>query len=271
MWYGQINRTIWEIRQMLEKKPKSFRLRKELLRTHFLQRSEYDRSFHVPRDDRSFLFLQEGPASICLLFHGAQGTPAEMRELGGYLYSRGFTVYCPRFNRVDMKDRMVSWESWVTDARTSLEVVKEYSPNVHVIGLSLGATLAIMLAEEHRTSTLVLLSPALYQKYKLKERFYAIGRKLLPTLFFRLAGWHGKVLKAMERVRNAPREIKQPVLALQALDDVRLSTKGLKWIRTCATHPQSEVVLLPRGSHTLTRGSAKEEVFQRISAFLQKF
>ncbi|MBI4720553.1 MAG: hypothetical protein HY770_04915 [Chitinivibrionia bacterium] len=83
MWYGQINRTIWEIRKLLERKPKSFRLRKELLRTHFLQRYEYDRSFHVPRDDRTFLFLQEGPASICLLFHGAQGTPAEMRELGG--------------------------------------------------------------------------------------------------------------------------------------------------------------------------------------------
>lgn len=271
MWYGQINRTIWEIRQLLGKKPKSFRLRKELLRTHFLQRYEYDRSFHVPRDDRSFLFLQEGPASLCLLFHGAQGSPAEMRELGGYLYSRGYTVYCPRFCRVDMKERMVSWESWVTDAETSLEVVQEYSPHIHLIGLSLGATLAIMLSRAYRTSTLVLLAPALYQKYKLKERFHAIGRKLVPTLFFRLAGWNGEVLKAMERVRSTPREIEQPALALQALDDIRLSTRGLKWIRTCATHAQSEVVLLPRGSHALTRGSAKEEVFQRISAFLQKF
>lgn len=271
MWYGQINRTIWEIRQMLEEKPKSFRLRKELLRTHFLQRYEYDRSFHVARDDRSFLFLQETPASICLLLHGAQGSPAEMREMGGYLYSRGHTVYCPRLSRVDMKEQPVSWESWVTDAEASLEVVMEYSPSVHLMGLSLGATLAIMLAGVYRPSTLVLLAPALYQKYKLKERFYAIGRKIVPTLFFRLAGWNGEVLKAMERVRNTPREITQPVLALQALDDNRLSTKGMKWIRACATHAQSEVVLLPRGSHALTRGSNKDEVFQRTSAFLQKF
>ena len=271
MWHGQINRTIWEIRQMLAKKPDSFRLRKELLRTHFLQRYEYDRSFHVPRDDRSFLFMQEGPSSICLLLHGAQGSPAEMRELGGYLYSRGFSVYCPRFSRVDMKERMVSWESWVTDAETSLEVVQDYSSNVHVVGLSLGATLAIILSGTSRPSSLVLLAPALYQKFKLKERFYAIGRKLVPTLFFRLAGWRGEVIKAMEQVRNTPREIAQPALVLQALDDLRLSTKGLKWVRTCATHDQSEVVLLPRGSHTLTRGSAKEEVFQRITAFLQRF
>jgi esterase/lipase len=255
----------------MEKKPKSFRLRKEFLRTHFLQRYEFDRSVHIPRDDRSFLFLQEGPASVCLLYHGAQGSPAEMRELGSYLYSRGYTVYCPRFSRVDIKERMVSWESWVTDAETSLKVVMEYSPHVHLVGLSLGATFSIILSGAHRPSTLVLLAPAIYQKFKLKERFYALGRKLLPTLFFRLAGWHGEVIKAMEHVRNAPRQIEQPVLALQAMDDIRLSTRGLKWIRTCATHAQSEVVLLPRGSHTLTRGSAKEEVFQRIYAFLQKF
>ena len=113
-WHGQINRTIWEIENRLRKNPRDFGLRKELLRTHFLQRYEYDRTFHVPRDDRSFLFLQDNRASAFLLLHGAHGTPAEMRDLGNFLYSKGYTVYCPRFSRYDAKNRLVSWESWVT-------------------------------------------------------------------------------------------------------------------------------------------------------------
>ena len=77
-WHGQINRTIWEVKHLLEKNPKDFKLRRELLRTYFLQRFEYDRSHHIPRDDRSFLFLQDGRAPATLLLHGAKGTPAEM-------------------------------------------------------------------------------------------------------------------------------------------------------------------------------------------------
>ena len=102
-WHGQINRTIWEIEQLLKEKPRDFSLRRELLRTHFLQRYEFDRSFHVPRDDRSFLFLQEDRAPAYVLLHGAMGTPAEMRDLGNYLYSKGFTVFCPRLSRYDNK------------------------------------------------------------------------------------------------------------------------------------------------------------------------
>ncbi len=126
-WHGQINRTIWEIRHLIETNPKDFELRRELLRTHFLQRFEYDRSHHIPRDDRSFLFLQENRAPACLLLHGAKGTPGEMRDLGNYLYSKGFTVFCPRFSRVDLKERPASWESWVTLADSTYGSMRDYS------------------------------------------------------------------------------------------------------------------------------------------------
>jgi len=143
-WHGQINRTIWEIQEFVRKKPEDRRMRRELLRAHFLQHFEFDRAFHVPRDDRSFLFLHEKQTPACLLLHGARGTPAEMRELGNFLYSKDFTVFCPRFSRTDTKDRMVSWESWVTQAQTALETVLAYSRDTYVIGLSLGGTMYVL-------------------------------------------------------------------------------------------------------------------------------
>lgn len=269
-WHGQINRTIWEIKHLLEKNPKDFKLRRELLRTYFLQRFEYDRSQHIPRDDRSFLFLQDGRAPAALLLHGAKGTPAEMRDLGNYLYSKGFTVFCPRMSRFDVKDNPVSWESWVTYAESALSTIMEYSQKTVVIGLSLGGTVGIVLERLHDFSALVLLAPAVVPRLGFKDRVRSALRHVAPSWFLKDPGWEGEVVKAMEFLRSEPKEITSPTLVLQALDDRALSTKGLKLMRKWATHADSEVVLLPTGTHALTRGTAREQVFERVYNFTEQ-
>jgi carboxylesterase len=269
-WHGQINRTIWEIKHLLEKNPKDFKLRRELLRTYFLQRFEYDRSHHIPRDDRSFIFLQDGRAPAALLIHGSKGTPAEMRDLGNYLYSKGFTVFCPRMSRFDVKDNPVTWESWVTYAESALSTIMEYSKKTVVVGLSLGGTVGVVLERLHEFSALVLLAPAVVPRLSFKDRLRAIARYVAPGWFFRVSGWDGEVVKAMEFLRKEPKEIACPTLVLQALDDRALSTKGLKLLRKWATHVDSEVVILPTGTHALTRGTAKEQVFERVYDFTEQ-
>ncbi len=270
-WHGQINRTIWEIQQQVESKPDNPRYRRELLRAHFLQNFEFDKTYHVPRDDRSFLFMQDKETPACLLIHGAQGTPAEMRELGSQLYSNGFTVYCPRFSRTDTKERVVSWESWLTQAQTALETVCTYSQKTFVVGLSLGATIAMVLTTlNDDLKAVVLLAPALYPRASIKTRIYQLGRIVTPALFYRLAGWNGEVLKAMDHVKKHSNTIKIPVLALQATDDTHLSHRGLKFIKRHIAHPDSDAKLLPHGSHVLTRGAAKSDVFKHVLEFLDK-
>jgi esterase/lipase len=268
-WHGQINRTIWEIQERIKQKPDDVRYRRELLRAHFLQHFEFDRAFHVPRDDRSFLFLHDEPSATCLLLHGGKGTPAEMRELGNHLYTKGYSVYCPRFSRTDTKERTVSWESWVTQAENALTTVQTYSNDTIVVGLSLGATIGMILSGLHDVKGLVLLAPALYPRRGLRTRLYELGRVATPTVFYRLAGWDGEVLKAMDFAKRTTKKIPTPVLALQASDDKRLSNRGLKFIRRHAAHSSSEIKILPFGSHVLTRGEAKGEVFSRIHDFLE--
>jgi carboxylesterase len=269
-WHGQINRTIWEIRHLLEANPKDVELRRELLRTHFLQRFEYDRSHHIPRDDRTFLFLQEVRAPGCLLLHGAKGTPAEMRDLGNYLYSKGLTVFCPRFSRFDLKERPASWESWVTLADSSYGTMTDYSKKIVVVGLSLGGTIGIVLSRLYKVPAIVLLAPAVAPRLQMKERLTGLTRHVSPSLYARLAGWNGEVLRAMEHVRTSTQEIQSPALVLQARDDRVLSTRGLKLLRKWVTHRDSEVVLLPQGSHAITRGPSKDEVFERVFKFIER-
>ena len=268
-WHGQINRTIWEIESLLEKRPKNLKLRAELVRTHFLQRYEYDRSLHIPRDDRSFLFMQEGSASAILLLHGAHGTPAEVRELGNFLYGRGLTVYSPRLSRYDLKNRLVSWESWVTMAENALTTMLQYSTKTSVLGLSLGGTIAMILERLHPIESLILLAPAVHTRMGIKGKFYAVMRYATPTLFYKVAGWKGEAVKAMDYLRKSTKEINAPTLVLQARDDHLISTRGLNSLRKWLKDDTSEVVLLPHGSHAITRGKAKEEVFDRIYNFTQ--
>lgn len=269
-WHGQINRTIWEIRQLVEKNPKDFELRRELLRTHFLQRFEFDRSHHIPRDDRSFLFLQDDRAPGCLLLHGGKGSPAEMRDLGNFLYSKGFTVVCPRFSRVDLKERPASWESWVTLADSIYSTLADYSKKTMVIGLSLGGLAALVLSKVRPIPAMVLLAPAVVPKVSPRERLLLLAQRLIPAVSSRLSGWEGEVFRATEVLRKEDRQIASPTLVLQARDDRVLSTRGLKLMRRWLTHADSEVVLLPQGSHALTRGKSKDEVFERVAAFSER-
>jgi esterase/lipase len=268
-WHGQINRTIWEIESLLEKEPRSHRLRREFLRTHFLQRYEYDRANHIPRDDRTFLFLQDQQAPAVLLLHGSAGTPAEMRDLGSFLYGKGYTAYCPRLSRFDIKDRPVTWEAWLTSAENALTTILQYSRRTTVVGLSFGATIALALSRLHPIASMVFLAPAIFPRMTIKTRLLFLARHVTPTLFNRFAGWDGEVYKAMEYVRKNAGDIEVPLLALQAKDDHLLSAKGLKFLEKKARAESTVIELLPSGSHALTRGSEKETVQSRVFEFAQ--
>lgn len=269
-WHGQINRTLWEIQQQVEKRPDEPRLRREYLRAHFLQRFEYDKAQHVARDDRTFLFLHERETPACLLLHGAQGTPAEMREIGNSLYQSGISVYCPRMSRLDSKEQMVSWESWVTQAETALETVMSYSSNTFIVGLSLGGTIAMILSRTRGLAGVVLLAPALVPRQTFKTRMLSIVRVVLPPLFYRFAGWDGEVAKAMDAAKKNAKRIRIPVMALQAADDTHLSSRGIKFIRRHARLRRNEIDMLPTGGHVLTRGESRDDVFKRTRDFIAK-
>jgi len=269
-WHGQINRTLWEVQQQVAAHPDRPRFRRELVRAHFLQRFEYDKAHHIPRDDRTFLFLHEEETPACLLLHGATGTPAEMRELGNYLYQNGISVYCPRLSRVDAKERLVSWESWATQAETALDTLMTYSNQTFVVGLSLGGTLAMVLSGTKGLAGIALLAPAIYPKPTLKNRLLAIVHLLTPPLFYRFAGWNGEMVKAMDAARSNAKHISIPVLALHAQDDPYLSTRGIKFIRRHARLESNDIRTLEHGGHVISQGPARDEVVDAVAEFVHR-
>lgn len=269
-WHGQINRTIWEINEALKKTPESPRQRRELLRAHFLQHFEYDKAQHIARDDRSFLFLHDTETPLVLLLHGSSGTPAEMRDLGTHLHAHGISAYSPRIGVVGTRDRTRSWEGWVSQAQVAIEICGAASSSAFVCGLSLGGAVTLMLAERSQVKGIILLAPALYPKMGIKAWFLQAARVVTPTLFYHFAGWNGEVLQAMEYAKKNGGDIGIPLLAIQASDDTHLSSKGLKYLRRRARHADTEIHLLPTGSHVVTRGETKEQVFELVTKFVER-
>ena len=269
-WHGQINRTIWEINESLKKAPESPRRRRELLRAHFLQHFEFDKAHHVARDDRSFLFLQDTDAPLVLLLHGSTGTPAEMRDLGTHLHTKGISVYCPRISGTTSREKVRTWEGWVSQAQVAVEITSASSSAAFVCGLSLGGAVAMMLAGRTPMTGLILLAPALYPRLGIKARFLQIARLITPTIFYHFAGWNGEVLQAMDFTRKTGRDIDVPVLAIQANDDTHLSSRGLKFVRKHTRHKDTEIHQLPQGGHVLTRGVAREQVCELVTKFVER-
>ena len=96
-------------------------------------------------------FYDKRGEDAVLLIHGLTGTPAEMRYIAKNLLKQGFSVACPQLaghcgSVADLKRS--TWQDWYASMEVSFEALKKEHKRVFVSGLSMGALIAIKLAEE---------------------------------------------------------------------------------------------------------------------------
>ena len=108
-------------------------------------------------------------AGTVLLIHGLTGTPQEMRGIAQLLHRHGYAVVCPRLANhgepIDILQR-TTWQECYASVRTAfLRLDDGHTPRpIFVAGLSMGALLALVLAEEFpdRIAGVSCLSPTLF-------------------------------------------------------------------------------------------------------------
>lgn len=108
-------------------------------------------------------FYDKHGEDAILLVHGLTGTPAEMRHIAKRLVKQGFSVACPQLaghcgSVTDLKRS--KWQDWYGTIERTFEALKKKHARVFVAGLSMGALIALKLAEEKgvRVDGLGLLS-----------------------------------------------------------------------------------------------------------------
>lgn len=100
-----------------------------------------------------------------LLSHGFTGSPYSMRPFAEYLADQGFGVAVPRLPGHGTSWRELNttrWQDWYAVLDNELERLRKEHSKVVVGGLSMGACLALRLAEEHGTDIdgVVVVNPS---------------------------------------------------------------------------------------------------------------
>ena len=111
--------------------------------------------------------LQGTNGEAIILIHGMTGTPHEMRFLANYLNRQGYTIYCPRLANHGAPIhilQMSKWQDFYQTVRQSYLKVRGKHKHIYAGGLSMGALLALLLADEFKNEIagVSCLSPTLF-------------------------------------------------------------------------------------------------------------
>lgn len=123
-----------------------------------------------------------------LVLHGFTGSPKSVTPWGRALADQGWTVSVPLLpgHGTRWQDMNVTtWQDWYHEAERALRELQSTCSTVFVMGLSMGGSLTLRLAEQHGSALrgIVLVNPAVHTERP--DRF------LLPVLQHLIGGFPG--------------------------------------------------------------------------------
>jgi carboxylesterase len=131
-------------------------------------------------------YRHEGGPVGALLCHGFTGTPQSLRGWAEYLAEHGLTVRLPRLpghgTRWQELNR-TTWHDWYAEEERALLELSGRCETVIVMGLSMGGTLALRLAEQHREEVdgLVLVNASVHSEDR-RLRYLPILKRIRPSV-----------------------------------------------------------------------------------------
>src|SRR3954449_9906720 len=188
-------------------------------------------------------FAADGAPVGAVLCHGLTGMPGSMRPWAEALAAAGLTVRLPRLpgHGTRWQDaNKVSWQDWLDEVERALDEVRSRCEQIFVLGLSMGGTLALRLAEQRGTDItgVVVVNPSLFTTRK--------DAKVLPLL--RL------VVPSMPPVANAVKKRGVPEPAYDRLPVKAAYQLSKLWKITTDDLPQLTqplLVLTSRDDHVV--------------------
>jgi carboxylesterase len=201
-----------------------------------------------------------GARAGVVLCHGFTGTPQSMRPWGEHLHAAGLTVHCPRLpgHGTRWQDlNATRWEDWYSEVDRALDAMLGRVPTVFAMGLSMGGTLAIRLAEQRGDDLagLALVNPSL-TSLRPEVRLLPVLARFVPSV----RGVANDINKPGATELAYDRTPLKAAASLQRLwrvttEDLAKVTVPVKVFRSATDHvvePVSAEMLLERVSSTDT-------------------
>lgn len=253
------------------------------------------------------LFKKSGKTG-CLLIHGLTSTTQEIEDLFTFLYKKKYTVLATllKGHNTFVEDlQKTTWHDWYSSIEEDFNFLSENCDKPYIIGLSIGATLALHLAANKRASNirgLVLLAPAIfyvsplirltpflqylkkytlkdYSKYypKRKEAFFDIadGRALEGRIAYKEVPLKSlaSALGLIKIVKNEAKKVNVPALIIHSLKDNTINPKSARFVydQLSTTAERKKLVFLKNSGHVITVDFDKRLVFKEIYDFIIRY
>lgn len=161
-----------------------------------------------------------------LLIHGFGGDLAEVRPLAAAFIREGYSVHAPLLpGHGALPDALagVRWQQWAETVAHGFASLRQHCSEVVVVGFSMGALLALLLAARLPVARLVALAPALTLRGQLLVSLSGIARYAISWYYpFAGADFTDPTLRALIRNRAPDADLDDPSVCEQLRRTVRV-------------------------------------------------
>lgn len=235
-------------------------------------------------------FLEGTSERAVLLLHGYTGAPSEMRLLGEYLNSKGFTVKCVRLpghgtTPEDLNE--TTTDDWYAEAeRACCELLSSYS-KVMVAGLSMGGLLTIRIAAQLPIDRAAILAAPIFLQDK-RVPLFPILKYFIKYLPKQKRNYHeaakynvaydkmptkpiGSILQMIKTAKSVylPK-IEVPCLIMQSKIEHTVAPRSAQYIYDNIKSKVKQLVWFEHCGHILTLDAERDKVFEQVGEFFNQ-
>ncbi len=240
--------------------------------------------FQNPQLDGKEAFLQ-GNSSGVLLIHGFTATAVEVKLLADPLHQLGMTVSTPLLpghGTTPQDLNRIHYQDWINYVENCYQYLKKHCKKIAVGGESMGAVIALHLAEKHpEIGAILLYSPAIH----IKSLKYAGFLKLIKPIMNKTNNdpqdtqWQGYTvypIKAAAQFRLLQREVEknlalvgQPALILQGMYDETIDKDSGQIIYNQISSSRKELIFMKKSGHVMLLDNEIDRITDLTIQFLQ--
>jgi carboxylesterase len=229
-----------------------------------------------------------------LMLHGFGDTPQTLEYLAAFVHAQGWAVRAPLLpghGRTLHEFAASRADDWIEFARAELHALRSRYQTIAVVGLSMGGSLATILASESRdVRVLVLLAPYLSMPTRLRRA--AAMHPLLGTLvpFLRGGGERSirdpaevarnlsygfttprlvfELSRVVARARRAAPGVSVPALVVQSRQDNRIPPEAAERAFALFTMPERRLMWTEGNGHIITVDYGRQAIFTAVVEWL---
>lgn len=246
---------------------------------------------------KPFLLKNQLSKTGVLLVHGLMAAPEEVRELGDFLFSSGYTVYAPRLaGHGTSPDDLSSkkYTDWLESVNRGYEILKNLCDEIIIAGFSTGAGIALYQALQKPVRYKAVISISAPLKFKgfsfhftelvnyWNQFTWDKGIKKLRKTYVQNHPDNPHInysrcpVSAIAEVRVLMRKVyrslpflSMPSLIVQAKKDPKVDGKSGEKIFSRIKNSAKHYHEIDFNRHGIVRGKITEKVFSGIDNFLK--